>query len=333
MPSDVLVVPFQVLSLTWIFLSAVLTACVLLPTYIFRIALRRGFSVLNSSAVATHTQAKTTLWYKATVHHARSKPVDHRFSYDVRVAIVDLDDPPAYYDAETNDTMTADKARALAKTRGPVRLLTDPSVGGYVQNPISVYYCYDESDALAICIAEVTNTPWGDRVTFLFDPRGTSVPKVLHVSPLMDMMNVWTLKTKDPRKNDGLYLRVGVDHPELGKYFDAVIEGRVDNDAPYERNETASFEVLLKYGFQPHRIAFWIYWHAVCLLWKGVRFFGPPGLLACQAAAKKSGAGGGCTFNFGWRPAESWTWRERRRKREREKEGERKRNLTSRRSL
>lgn len=29
-----------------------------------------------------------------------------------------------------------------------------------------------------------------------------------------------------------------------------------------------------RYGFQPHRVALWIYWHAVLLLWKGVPFYG-----------------------------------------------------------
>jgi DUF1365 family protein len=29
-----------------------------------------------------------------------------------------------------------------------------------------------------------------------------------------------------------------------------------------------------RFGFQPQRVALWIYWHAVVLLWKGVPFFG-----------------------------------------------------------
>jgi DUF1365 family protein len=37
----------------------------------------------------------------------------------------------------------------------------------------------------------VTNTPWGERVTFVFDPKGQRVQKALHVSPFMDMGNVW----------------------------------------------------------------------------------------------------------------------------------------------
>ena len=41
------------------------------------------------------------------------------------------------------------------------------------------------------CIAEVTNTPWGARVTFVFDPGEQAVPKAMHVSPLMDMRSTW----------------------------------------------------------------------------------------------------------------------------------------------
>jgi len=40
-------------------------------------------------------------------------------------------------------------------------------------------------------IAEVTNTPWGDRVRFVFRPAGDESPKALHVSPFMDMDNTW----------------------------------------------------------------------------------------------------------------------------------------------
>jgi DUF1365 family protein len=74
---------------------------------------------------------------------------------------------------------------------GAVHLLTNPISAGYVQNPISVYYCYSNAGQLQQCIAEVTNTPWGERVRFLFDPKGTSVPKCLHVSPMMDMKSTW----------------------------------------------------------------------------------------------------------------------------------------------
>jgi DUF1365 family protein len=38
---------------------------------------------------------------------------------------------------------------------------------------------------------KVTNTPWGERVTFAFAPAGDVSPKALHVSPFMDMANTW----------------------------------------------------------------------------------------------------------------------------------------------
>lgn len=74
---------------------------------------------------------------------------------------------------------------------GGVLLLTAPVSAGYTQNPISVYYCKAAGGELQRCTAEVTNTPWGERVTFLFDPEGQEVPKAMHVSPLMDMKSTW----------------------------------------------------------------------------------------------------------------------------------------------
>lgn len=34
-------------------------------------------------------------------------------------------------------------------------------------------------------VLQVTNTPWGERVTFLFNPNSDLVAKPLHVSPFM----------------------------------------------------------------------------------------------------------------------------------------------------
>ena len=102
---------------------------------------------------------------------------------------------------------------------------------GYLQNPISVYYCHpSDGSKVEKAIAEVgghawagaggaahlshrrisaavmqnaepqprpgtgmqvTNTPWAERVTFVFRPEGETVSKALHVSPLMDMEGTW----------------------------------------------------------------------------------------------------------------------------------------------
>ncbi|KAL7211415.1 hypothetical protein ACSBR2_014306 [Camellia fascicularis] len=67
-------------------------------------------------------------------------------------------------------------------------LLTIPPSVGYDNNPLSLYYCHEVEGStknLKQCIAEVTNSPWGERVPFLFDPTTDLVAKSLHVSPFM----------------------------------------------------------------------------------------------------------------------------------------------------
>ena len=94
----------------------------------------------------------------------------------------------------------------------PAWVLTSPPAAGYSQNPISVYYVWGEGEGKgggggtgrrppppaplpttppAFGVAVVTNTPWGARVAFRFDPAGDKVAKCLHVSPFMDMEGTW----------------------------------------------------------------------------------------------------------------------------------------------
>lgn len=87
--------------------------------------------------------------------------------------------------------MSAHQSRVVRASAGKVALLTHPRSAGYEQNPISVYYCYGSEGDLQRCIAEVTNTPWGQRTIFPFDPAGESVKKALHVSPFQDMTSTW----------------------------------------------------------------------------------------------------------------------------------------------
>ena len=51
---------------------------------------------------------------------------------------------------------------------GPLRLLTMPRIAGLVFNPVSFYYAFEpDGETLAGVLAEVTNTPWGERHTYL----------------------------------------------------------------------------------------------------------------------------------------------------------------------
>nr|GMD05355.1 TBC1 domain family member 14 like [Ipomoea batatas] len=204
--------------------------------------------------------------YQGTVWHERRRPLHHYFQYSVRYALIDLDHahhaPP--------DRLSASQARSFCGTNGPVFLLTIPPSVGYEQNPLSVYYCYDvegSSQHLKKCIAEVTNTPWGERISFLFNPDSDMVAKALHVSPFNDMLGSWRIKTNAPGEN--ILVTVSVNHPTHGDYFTAsLVAKRVSSSTPMDHT--------LFFWLMPHKVAFWIYWQALKLWWKGLSFVQHP---------------------------------------------------------
>lgn len=371
---------------TWIHLLCQAASLLLQLVWTMLMAVR--FVLLRTMDAAAgrwaETPTPTATHYEGYVTHQRIQPLQHNLQYPVRVCCVDLDCPPPWFQEHKKlaKTMSAGEAREKAGTNGRVLLLTQPSVAGYVMNPISIYFCYQkEEDAIAsnrgvpqdgarkrasepsgnalastnndamqderrsrgekdpgealphmrkqgnkisandpdlqhlkIGLAEVTNTPWGARVTFAFDPHGHNnapfslgsgpcpasverqtrgdkqasedhesmqfrkevrapTPKCLHVSPFMDMKSGWVLKAR--LETDSVCVSVGVKHPEMGDYFVAELRCQKSGD-PHRRNEYSSWRNLLKYGFMPHRVAWWIYWHAAVLLWKGVPFVAPP---------------------------------------------------------
>ncbi|KAL0352843.1 UNVERIFIED_CONTAM: hypothetical protein Sangu_0865600 [Sesamum angustifolium] len=227
-------------------LSTAITSLFLSLLLPFRYFLRR-----IATPRAAGNPGNSVSLYQGTVWHERRRPVHHSFRYPVRYAFIDLDSSPH---APPNH-LSANDARRVAKTHGPVFLLTIPPSVGYEQNPLSLYYCYDVEGSKRVlrkCIAEVTNTPWGERVTFLFNPNSDLVAKPLHVSPFMDMLGNWSVKTNDPA--DNLHVVISVQHPQLGNYFTASLTAK--RLASLTAEDHSMFFWLM-----PHKVAFWIYWH------------------------------------------------------------------------
>jgi len=253
-------------------------------------------------------------FYEGVVHHLRTKPKRHTLTYRVRYCLLDLDAarPPACCAAQLEDRLTAAQARSESGYDGRVLLLLLPGSAGFEENPIVVYYCHDAAGALRCCLAEVTNTPWGDRVRFAFAPSGDELPKAMHVSPLQDMASAWTLHASAPAER--LALSVSCEHPELGRFFDASLAAR-------RVAQPASSEAWA--WLMPHRVAAWIYWHATLLLWAGVPFLPHPkssdpaaykrDILAKAEASGKTlcpavGAAAVGQPRFSWRDAARYPW-------------------------
>ena len=153
------------------------------------------------------------------VHTRRDHLARRTFRYPVYMASIDLDELPAL-DRELrlfshrgknvfalHDADYEDGARGLRAALGDLlaanalpapattRLVTNLRAFGYVFNPVSFYYCFDAADrAVEAVVAEVNNTPWGERHCYVLQQdtpgacelRARSA-KAMHVSPFQPM--------------------------------------------------------------------------------------------------------------------------------------------------
>lgn len=191
--------------------------------------------------------------FDGRVRHRRFEPVQREFSYRIFMVYLDLDEIPEamsihplwstrprspasfhrsdYLGPSDRPLKQAVRdlveARTGARPQGPVRMLTHLRYWGVCFNPVSFYYCFDpEGHKVETVLAEVTNTPWGERHTYLVNtPRSpgvlaADVGKRLHVSPLMGMDHRYQLIFGEP----GLTLPVHMEsHREGRLYFDATL--------------------------------------------------------------------------------------------------------------
>lgn len=101
------------LGIAWNILRMVLE----LPYWLLKnalLALRGG----APGAERRRSRAKGRCWfYEGMVTHARRAPATNKFAYPVRMAVVDLDDPPAWWAAQAHDHLTANAARRFAGAR------------------------------------------------------------------------------------------------------------------------------------------------------------------------------------------------------------------------
>ena len=93
-----------------------------------------------------------------------------------------LGDPAVPLDQAVLDLV---EERTGRRPDGPVRLLTSVRTFGHVFNPVSFYYCFDRGgEQVQAVVAEVTNTPWGERHTYALataqrlTTRGQELPRV-----------------------------------------------------------------------------------------------------------------------------------------------------------
>jgi DUF1365 family protein len=86
------------------------------------------------------------------------------------------------------------EATSGVRPQGRIFLLTHLRQWGVCFNPVSFYLCMDDRDRPEFIVAEVHNTPWGQRHAYVLDARDQAGPdyrfcfsKAFHVSPFLPM--------------------------------------------------------------------------------------------------------------------------------------------------
>ncbi len=144
--------------------------------------------------------------YEGRVHHLRRAPVEHRFSYRLAMAFLDLAEldstvgsggylsarrfgAASFHERDHLEsfpqTSEGDARHSLATTirdyvtrnaekqlEGPIRLLTQLRYYGHYFSPLNLFYCYDaDGKQIEYVVAEVSNTPWKQRHLYLLHPK------------------------------------------------------------------------------------------------------------------------------------------------------------------
>ncbi len=231
--------------------------------------------------------------YEGRVKHTRTEPVLHRFGYRMFMMYLDLDELPELFRKRwlwsatrpalarfrredhigSPEQPLAESIRDLVEREtgdrpdGPIRLLTNLSYFGYCFNPVSFYYCFaDDGRTVRTIVAEVNNTPWGERDTYVLPDsadtgrRGVKrfrPKKKMHVSPFMPMEVEYDWCFTDPADRVTVYMANSRDGRRL---FDASI-----NLKRTEITGPAMASVLARFPLMTVKIVAGIYWQALRL--------------------------------------------------------------------
>jgi DUF1365 family protein len=236
--------------------------------------------------------------YAGALRHRRHAPTAHEFRYSLFMVLLDIDHIPeamrisrltgynrrrwATFDDRDHigDPGRPLRERVEASARsagvdlpdGPIHLLTHLRYAGYAFNPISLFYCYDQSGCLQRVLADVRNTYGGRHAYWLAPVDGRDGPlravaaKTLYVSPFMASNVGYEFVLSPP--GDALVAHVNV-HPEDGDGRTPVFDATLTlHRRPWTAGSVRA--ALLRWPLMTAKIIVAIHWEALRLRLKGL---------------------------------------------------------------
>lgn len=238
-------------------------------------------------------------FYEGRVFHERTQPKHHAFEYSVAMVYLNLSELDGFFeqsrfwsknrpalarfrredyygDAKRNleseiKTLVENKLGLLPD--GDVCLLTNLCYFGYSMNPLSTYYCFNKAGKLVATVAEVNNTPWGEKHCYVLPAPSKSNANTEHafnkaftVSPFnaVDMQYQWRSSLPD----DSLEISI-----KAMQGSDTVVRAYLDlHRKPAHARSMNRF--LIRFPFHTLKVISSIYFEALRLYLKGVPFLG-----------------------------------------------------------
>ncbi len=233
--------------------------------------------------------------YSGSVIHKRFKPKEHFFKYKVFSLFLDLSELNeldyklnffslnkfnliSFYEVDHGnrdgssllDWVKNNLSKNNVSTVNiRVKLLCYPRILGYVFNPLSVFFVYDQNENLISILYEVKNT-FGEQHTYFFKVENqnkliqNNCSKKFHVSPFIEMNCNYFFKILNPAQK----LSVIIDqYDQKGKILFASQDG--------ERSDLTSKNLMksyLKHPLMTFKIISAIHFEAFKLWMKGIKF-------------------------------------------------------------
>ena len=238
---------------------------------------------------------KNSYIYSGNVVHKRFKPKIHFFKYKVFSLLIDLSELElldknlkifsynkfnivSFYDRDhgARDGSSIKewvidnlKKNNIDNENIQIKLLCYPRIFGYVFNPLSVFYIYDNNSNLISVLYEVKNT-FGEQHTYIFKTDIDQnliqhrCKKKFHVSPFIEMDCIYFFRLLRPGKK----ISVIIDQNDKdGKILYASQDG-----VRSEMNNVNFVKSYLKHPLMTFKIILAIHFEAFKLWSKGIKF-------------------------------------------------------------
>lgn len=251
--------------------------------------------------------------YQGNLRHRRFFPKRHEFSYSSTLFYIDLDELPDLFSGvagwsvnranlgsfrrsdflgdstvplkmavynEVNTLLAVDNKSEMRCPDGAIRMLTNLRIFGFCFNPVTFYYLFNSgANQPAMILAQVNNTPWNKRHTYLIHcdaitgKANSHFDKNFHVSPFnpLDMEYHWI--SSAPAENLLVHMenhstardKLETEKKDMTCHMDATL--RLQRK-PWSKSLLQ--KILLLQPWTAIKVPVAIYWQALRLLVKGV---------------------------------------------------------------